>query len=664
MTHDGYDTMKSNGKMTPADTKKFKFSAHSQRFALESRLVFDGAIAATAADIQPDNHDDLTHQTDNTDLAIAPGTEPNVDFAPNTDSQPLADDLAYSPILTTASTPAPNLIIVDARADNAAELQSNPPAHSQVLTLDSQQDGYQQISALLQDRHDINSLHILPFNDGNQQWLGSKPLDAALEPSTSRNLAHWGDGFTAQGEVIFHGEQTASPSWLNHVSALTGTKASWSHDDNFATATSDAENQSALPLFVLADGSSNYADVLNTVQTTLHDRLTQWVTREDYLTQAAIPFSANAGSQEWLDNAQNLKDSIINDRYSIRLELRSATELNNALGAYSHQGTTQQPTLYLNSEYLATATPAAIESVLLEELGHDFDYRLNGDLDSQGDEGHAFVGLLLYNNANLAVNLQDNDQDVLNLDGQAVAIEAAGSYSIAQTTFVPMSELDIQTSLKSISTSVAGNIKTTISIASTSNGTIVVYDQWEDGYEIDIKNPIQSSTLIWGDGNLTNGTAPGTSDDLFSSGKSIILSNDVIPGTTATVVDFDGRDKIGSTKAIAVSRTGYSITPGSVLAGAVNVIDSGNAGKNYIIPIGGTNAAYAGAGITANSQLFEYTSAHIIATQDNTVVSIYKTGDSIIDATVTLNQGQTYLVNGGITAGGTITATKGIGVYL
>jgi len=251
------------------------------------------------------------------------------------------------------------------------------------------------------------------------------------------------------------------------------------------------------------------------------------------------------------------------------------------------------------------------------------------------------------------------------MDAQQVAIEAAGSYAIAQTTFVPMSEADIQTSLKSISTAVTGNIKTTISIASTSNGTVVVYDQWEDGYEIDIKNPIQASTIIWGDGIVSPNETylTGLTGDQFNSGKSIILTNDVNPALPLTM-DFDGRDKIGSTKAIAVSRTGYSITPGSVLAGAVNVIDSSNAGKNYIIPIGGTNLAYAGTGINANSQLFEYTSAHIIATADNTVVSIDKTGDGVIDATVTLNQGQTYLVNGGITAGGTITATKGIGVYL
>ena len=46
--------------------------------------------------------------------------------------------------------------------------------------------------------------------------------------------------------------------------------------------------------------------------------------------------------------------------------------------------------------------------------------------------------------------------------------------------------------------------------------TIIYYDQWENGYDIDIANTYNiytssnpGGTQIWGDGNLANGAPPG-----------------------------------------------------------------------------------------------------------------------------------------------------------
>ncbi len=168
--------------------------------------------------------------------------------------------------------------------------------------------------------------------------------------------------------------------------------------------------------------------------------------------------------------------------------------------------------------------------------------------------------------------------------------EGVLSYNIAQTTYVPLPEPDVQTALKAIAgaTKVSGNIQTVIAISATGNGTIVVYDQWEDGYEVDINNPTQATTLIFGDGILANGAAPGvTTDagDVFNAGQTILLKSAINPLSPLTI-DFDGRDKIGSTKAVSVSKAGWSDIPGTVLAGAVSVIDAGNAGKTYTLPIG------------------------------------------------------------------------------
>ena len=51
---------------------------------------------------------------------------------------------------------------------------------------------------------------------------------------------------------------------------------------------------------------------------------------------------------------------------------------------------------------------------------------------------------------------------------------------------------------------------TTISIVVGTSNTIIVYDHWEDGYENDLANPTQPSTLIWGDGNTNKAPPPVT----------------------------------------------------------------------------------------------------------------------------------------------------------
>ena len=47
-------------------------------------------------------------------------------------------------------------------------------------------------------------------------------------------------------------------------------------------------------------------------------------------------------------------------------------------------------------------------------------------------------------------------------------------------------------------------------------GTVIIYDHWEDGYEAESNNPIQLTTETWGDGNLSNGIAPGYPTDIFA----------------------------------------------------------------------------------------------------------------------------------------------------
>ena len=378
---------------------------------------------------------------------------------------------------------------------------------------------------------------------------------------------------------------------------------------------------------------------------------------------------------EWEKATADILSKLSDQTIDLQVELRSSNELRGALGAFAQVGAGGKSVIYLNSEYASTATPESIQAVLLEEIGHAIDALLNPSSDSHGDEGRAFASLLLTGDANQAENLLRNDHHMLTLDGQQVSVEESANLGIAQINYVPLPEADIQTALKSIAgaTKVSGNIQTVVAITATDNNTVVAYDHWEDNYETNLNDPTQTSTKVWvytgglwyndldksgsyntGDTAVVSGTG-----GITVNGQTLILTNAVNP-LSPTTVDFDGRDKIGSSKAISVTRAGWSTTPGTVLAGAVSVIDAGNAGKSYILPMG-QNVVTAATDVST-SRLFEYTSVHVMAISDNTTVNIDKDGNGTVDATVVLNQGQTYLVNGGIYSGAKITADKGVTV--
>ncbi|EKE16915.1 MAG: hypothetical protein ACD_10C00723G0001, partial [uncultured bacterium] len=131
----------------------------------------------------------------------------------------------------------------------------------------------------------------------------------------------------------------------------------------------------------------------------------------DYLSQpdaqdklfALFNGGRNAPSDQWQSAFKQLLADLQTGGDAVRVELRSGVELQGAKGAFSTTGTTGQYTIYLNSDWLAgnpeagigPADSASIETVLVEELGHSLDVRLNGSADTAGDEGQHFSDVLL-----------------------------------------------------------------------------------------------------------------------------------------------------------------------------------------------------------------------------------------------------------------------------
>ena len=107
------------------------------------------------------------------------------------------------------------------------------------------------------------------------------------------------------------------------------------------------------------------------------------------------------------------------------IALLSNADINGAMGAYA-QSTGK---IYLNADWLSTATQNAVNAVLTEELGHHLDSKLN-QADTQGDEGEYFSDLLWgqeQTEAQKALRRNKNDHSSVLVNGAPVAVEQAST---------------------------------------------------------------------------------------------------------------------------------------------------------------------------------------------------------------------------------------------
>ena len=228
----------------------------------------------------------------------------------------------------------------------------------------------------------------------------------------------------------------------------------------------------------------------------------------------------------------------------------------------------------------------------------------------------------------------------------------ARAANLVQDFYLPMPEAQISQANGTIISGTAGAISSTFSIVVTGDGTVIYYDQWEDGYEVDLGNPVQSTTKIWGDGNDAHGIPPGFAHNPLGlpAGTVITLTNSVPLPRNPSQILWDARDHVAANKALVISRAGWPTSIGPVFAGAAGVLSTMDYGTNYISPVGQDLAP----------NLFKYVGMFILAAQNNTAITIDPNGNGVGTTNIVLNQGESYLVNGGVKKGGRVTATKPI----
>lgn len=254
---------------------------------------------------------------------------------------------------------------------------------------------------------------------------------------------------------------------------------------------------------------------------------------------------------------------------------------------------------------------------------------------------------------------------------------AVGGESIISTFYVPLFEDNSYEALESVNAATGPALSTTVSVTVTASGTIVYYDHWEDGFEAIADEPSQTSTRVYGDGDPSNGDAAdvcvpaGCAGDLLRAGAVLRLNNSttIVPGSlsiprSAATVVFDGRDKISSTAGLAVSHAAWPTNTDALHAHMASAFDTSRWGVSFVSPVG-TNTPQQGDGFDH----FSYSGVEVMAATDGTQVWVDSNADGdFLDANdrngVTIDEGETVFVNGGIAQGARVQSSVPVQVFL
>jgi len=140
----------------------------------------------------------------------------------------------------TAEQRSREIVFVDAEVDNyqqfVDDLKNSADADRdfEVVVLDRNKDGIEQISSLLQQYQDIDAVHIISHgNDGSIQ-LGNTSLNADTLQQNSASIALWANAFTDSGDILIYGCELAASevgqSLITELGALTLTDVAASDD--------------------------------------------------------------------------------------------------------------------------------------------------------------------------------------------------------------------------------------------------------------------------------------------------------------------------------------------------------------------------------------------------------------------------------------------------
>ena len=123
---------------------------------------------------------------------------------------------------------------VDGYEELIAGLKSDDFREYEVVMLDADRDGIDQISEVLADRADISAVHIITHGTDGQINLGNTWLNKNNMPQNIEPISAWGNALASDGDILFYGCNVAAGSTgqelLDDIAQFTGVDVAASDD--------------------------------------------------------------------------------------------------------------------------------------------------------------------------------------------------------------------------------------------------------------------------------------------------------------------------------------------------------------------------------------------------------------------------------------------------
>lgn len=219
-------------------------------FALEPRMLFDGAAVATTQDLaaaqeQADAQTAANAQRLAADAklateaaaaaaAAATATASKVDATADPFSTELTDAERAALLAQDQEHARTEIVVVDDSVPFASDLLANVPSYWRVIHLQTGQDGLSQLTQALSGLHDLDAIHLFTHGSDGQIWLGGQPVDQASLDAHSSEWAAIGAALNANGDLLVYGCDTAAgfvgQQFVDTLARITGADVAASDD--------------------------------------------------------------------------------------------------------------------------------------------------------------------------------------------------------------------------------------------------------------------------------------------------------------------------------------------------------------------------------------------------------------------------------------------------
>lgn len=159
---------------------------------------------------------------------------------------PTADTAQAAPASSRAAASPTDLVIVDAGVDDLATLVDAIPAGAEIVMIDADQNGIEQITGILASHQNLRSVHLLCHGSEGMLALGNQSITEDDLVHHQASIATWRQSMTQGGDLLIYGCDVAGNAdgvrFVNRLASIAGVDVAASNDrTGNATAIQDAD---------------------------------------------------------------------------------------------------------------------------------------------------------------------------------------------------------------------------------------------------------------------------------------------------------------------------------------------------------------------------------------------------------------------------------------